>query len=580
MSLFKKAISILIVFVILLSTSLNAFIFNVSAATITTIYIEGSDVRIRSSASTSSSIVKQVSFTRATVLETLNKSDGTWYKVTYHNGTEQITGYVKKMSYTRLATYNPDASFETNLSYFPASYHSALRNLHSQYPNWKFIPETVPVTFDEAVYQESINMRKQVHFTDHPVSWRSMGQGSYDWSKNQWMTSNGNWTGASKEIIAYYMDPRNFLNDSSIYQFLQQTYNPAYQTEEGLTKIVAGSFLANGYTDPNDREYSGSYIKAIMAAAKESNVNPYIIASKIMQEQGDGTNALVSGARGYYNFLNIGATGSTNAEVINNGIKRAEEEKWNTRSKSLIGGAKFLANNYIARGQDTYYYQDYNVHFQRNLWNQYAQAVHDAYNKGLNLAKFYKNNKDLTLEFRIPIFGSMASTAYQKPAWNSLKNNYYLDSMVISGLTPSFGKFDYKYDLNLSSDATIFLTPVSGATYTGYSSYKILSGNTVIDLPIKAESGYLTHYYINVSSKSNYTLTVKVGAAPSGIRGDTNGDGGISLLDLANIRLHLLGKISLSGNNALGADTNGDGKITLLDLANVRLHLLGLFTIS
>ena len=64
------------------------------------------------------------------------------------------------------------------------------------------------------------------------------------------------------------------------------------------------------------------------------------------------------------------------------------------------------------------------------------------------------------------------------------------------------------------------------------------------------------------------------------IYGDNNGDGEITILDLANIQKHLLKKTTLTGNFAKSADTNKDGKITILDLANVQKHLLKKSNIS
>ena len=51
---------------------------------------------------------------------------------------------------------------------------------------------------------------------------------------------------ASKEIIAHYMDPRNFLGVNSVFQFLEQSYDGNIQTLEGVKKIIAGTFMENG----------------------------------------------------------------------------------------------------------------------------------------------------------------------------------------------------------------------------------------------------------------------------------------------------------------------------------------------
>ena len=39
------------------------------------------------------------------------------------------------------------------------------------------------------------------------------------------------------------MDPRNFLNDTYVFQFLLHTYDSAGQTKEGLQSMVTGTFL-------------------------------------------------------------------------------------------------------------------------------------------------------------------------------------------------------------------------------------------------------------------------------------------------------------------------------------------------
>jgi len=584
MPIIKRFLSFLLIISILVTSVLSNLTFTATADSLTTAYIEGVGVRVRTAPSINSSIIEQVSNISATVLDKEENSEGTWYKITYHNGSEQIIGYIFfDSSYIRIVTYNPDASFEQKLAAFPASYHNSLKALHAAYPNWDFQPDPVSTSFSEAVAMQSVNMRKQVQVKDNSVSWRSMGSGSYDWSSGSWVVNNGGWTAASKEIIAYYMDPRNFLNSSEIYTFMQQSYNSAYQTEEGLQKIVANTFLAGTYSDANDTAYGGSYVKVIMAAAQQSNVSPYVIASKIIQEQGTGgSSSLIggtySGYEGYYNFFNVGASGATEALVIANGLSRAKSEGWSTRSASIIGGAKFLANNYISKGQDTYYYQDFNVHNPGSLWHQYAQAVHDARNKGASLAKTYKDDSSFSLSFKIPVFADMPDSPAPKPEQNTKKNNYYFSQISADGLTPSFDMFTYSYDLIASGDTTVYAIPVSGATYAGESSYSLKAGENVVALKVKSETGYITDYYLNIDAETDCTLIVNWGQ--STVLGDTNGDGQISIADLANVRLNLLGIYNFNEYQNVAADTNKDGKITIIDLANLRLHLLGLYTIK
>lgn len=584
MKVFKKSLSFILCLVLLFTAVFSNFC--VSAAEITTAFIEGTGVRVRTGPSTSHSIIEQISNTNATVVGSEQVGEDLWYQITYHNGTEQITGYIYyDSSYIRIVTYNPDADFETKLSAFPESYRDALRALHSKYPDWEFIPDTVTTAFWDSVALQSVNMRKQVSFTSHPVSWRSMGQGYYDWSDGQWIVTNGGWTGASREIIAHYMDPRNFLNESEIYMFLQQGYDPAIQTEEGVNKIIAGTFMATNYSDSDDTAYGGSYAKVIMAAAEQSGVSPYILASKIRQEIGvSGTSSLISGTTShgkYFNFFNIGASGADEAAVIANGLARAKAEGWTTRSASIIGGAKFLSDGYISQGQDTYYLQDFNVHRPDSIWHQYAQAVHDARSKGVFLAKTYQDS-NYPLSFKIPVFPSMPSSVCEKPADSSKFNNYYFKNISVVGLSPSFSMYNYSYELYVDGNTSVYVEPVDGAFYAGSTVFNLTEGDNLITLNVRSETGYLMAYNISVTAETDCVLTVETDAIADSTRrkGDTNGDGQITVADLANVRLHLLELYTMSGDNFSGADTNSDGYITVADLANIRLHLLGLFTIS
>ncbi len=643
----KKLLSVFITAVLIVTGTVGVVPVHSYAeeAKITYAYIEGSNVNVRALPSKTANGIAQISYSSATVLGSVKNAEGTWYNITYNSEGKQITGYILYNSeYIRIVEYSPDANFDEKLKAFPASYHQALKDLHAAYPNWVFEPDRVNLSFADAVAQQSVNMRKQVQVTSSTVSWRSMGQGSFNWSTNKWAQDNGGWTGASREVIAYYMDPRNFLTSSGIFQFMQQSYSEA-TAESDVRKITAGTFMANKYPAKEDDPYDGSYDKLLVAAGKAANIDPCVLAAAILQEQGSkGTSSLISGTykgyEGYYNFFNVGASGGTTAAVIANGLKTAKEKGWNSVPAAIIGGAEFYKKGYIYRynnatqNQDTYYYQDFNVHNTTSkcsctkgdttkcncdLWHQYAQAVHDANSKGSILNKAYQSKSDYTLKFRIPVYSDMPDSASKLPAKSTNKNNYYFSNISVSGLTPSFNMFCYDYSLYVTKNTVVTVSPVKGATYAGENSYSLKKGDNVITLKVKSQTGYITDYVISVRASIACKLTINVGEAdddkpstpdnpssstpsstpsssnpttsskpttstpskpsstPSKVkRGDTNGDGKIAIRDLANIRLHLLGITVLKGNNLTGADTNGDGKITIRDLANVRLHLLGI----
>ena len=59
------------------------------------------------------------------------------------------------------------------------------------------------------------------------------------------------------------------------------------------------------------------------------------------------------------------------------------------------------------------------------------------------------------------------------------------------------------------------------------------------------------------------------------VTGDVNGDGKISLIDLANLKLTIIGKKELNTVSTLAGDVNGDDKMGLSDLAKIKFYLVG-----
>lgn len=519
MSYFKRLTAVVLSLMILMSALCSVLTFNASAETITYVDIQANYVRIRTTPSTAdlSNVIEQVSYKLTTLVESTYVDGYTWYKVTYHNGTQQITGYVRHADYTVLKTVTFSEDFEETLKQFPESYRAGLRELHAMYPNWVFVPDKVNSDFNYIVSLESTGMTKQVSMSSHPVSWRSMGENVYNWDSGTWNESNGGWTGASREITAYYMDPRNFLNNSEIYMFLDQSYNPAYQNELGVEKIVQGTFLARGYSDSADTAYGGSYVKVIMAAAQQSGVSPYIIASKIIQEQGvNGTSSLISGTTShgkYFNFFNINASGSTNADVVANGLAHAKNKGWTTRSASIIGGAQFLSNGYISAGQNTYYYQDFNVKNLGSLWHQYAQAIHDARSKGASSGSTYKTEYDYALNFLIPIYNNMPESPSPKPVQSSAKNNYYFNGISASGLSPSFYRYTYNYSLSVSGNSLVQISLPDGASLASSSKILLRPGKQNVTLKVRSQTGYTNDYNISVTASKDCFLYVSTSAS-------------------------------------------------------------------
>ncbi len=551
--------------------------------------VTGTNVRIRSQASTSSQELTRVSNVELIVTGEVNNGQAfPWYAVKYGNISGYIYGqYIKFIDPSEPETEpKPVPDFETQLASFPESYHSYLKALHSKYPNWIFKADKLSMSFEAAVKGEDVFPKKLVNISSDAVSWRSMGSGSYNWSTGQWANTSGGWAGASTEVIKYYMDPRNFLNENDIYMFLQQGYDEN-QTAEGVQTIIKGSFLANGYSDTEDTAFGGSYANVILEAAKQSGVSAYVLASTIILEQGlNGTSNLISGTTSYgkyYNFFNIKASGTTSADVLINGLNYAKSQGWSTRSAAIIGGAKFYATGYINAGQDTYFYKDFDLLDTPYYEHQYAQSIYDAHSSGRLIRASYSANTETPLIFRIPVFTSLPEKISEKPIENSKKNNYYLLDSSISG----FSTYKYDYSFNVSQDTLIDTTVPSGASITTPNKIPLKVGSNKVIITVKAETGYTRDYTLNITASKECMLTVANGVASeieppvtTVKKGDTNMDGKITIVDLANVQKYLLNIINLTGDSFNAADTNNDGKITIVDLANIQKHLLAIITLN
>lgn len=570
----KKAKRI-VVFLVCIAVALSAVLIRspkISAATIANITGEG--VKLRSAPTTKgSTVITKLSLCAVIVNEAVEGEEaeagqGTrWYNVTYNNYTGYVYGAYVMVIEPPSSAY--DENFEKNILNFPESYREQLRTLHNMYPNWTFEAHNLNISFDEALKKEDVFPKKLVP-EEYSKSLRSMGAGAYDWSTGKWKNNAGSWVGASTEVIAYHLDPRNFLNFNHVYMFARLTYDADSETAEGLKKIVSGTFLD---TD--------EYINIMLTVARETGVSAYMIASTIKQEQGVNGSSTSSGTypgyEGYYNFFNVKASGATEQDVIINGLKHAKSQGWTSPYLSIKGGAELLGSKYFKYGQNTYYYKNFDV-ISGNCDFQYAQNIYDSKSSCASLRKVYIADTESRLHFIIPVYRNMWASPAPAAPENDGVNNYYFLSLGV----PGFSMYTEEYSLSIGGDTTIGYSLPANATYVGEPSYSLSEGSNTVRLEIKAESGSTNTYTLNITASQACTLKIEGGSAAAATvkRGDTNGDGKITIVDLARVQKHLLKVSTLSGADELAADTNGDGSVTIVDLARIQKHLLKLITIS
>ncbi|MDO4394283.1 MAG: SH3 domain-containing protein [Bacillota bacterium] len=391
--------------------------YNYTVGIITTL---SSSLNVRSGPGTSYSKLGTIAKgTAITITGSTKATDGIkWYKYKY---SATKTGYISSQ-YVTLKNVKSDENFEKymNNQGFPESYKGGLRILHATHPNWKFKANNVGCTWSKALNAETKRLSTNVVSKSVPVSYRSKESGSYNAKKKTWTKFDGSWYAASKTVVAYYMDPRNFLNERGIYQFMTHQYDASSQNEATVKAVIKGTFMESRKTGNSTYK---NFASLINAAGKNARVNPNVIAAMIIQEQGSkGKSGLISGKSGYYNFFNIGAFTTSKMSAVKRGLWYAKQSgsygrPWNSIYKSIKGGALFYGANYVKKNQDTYYYKKFNVKngVSKIGSNQYMTHVSAAASEGNLLRNAFSANSNYSALIEIPVYNSMPQKACPLP---------------------------------------------------------------------------------------------------------------------------------------------------------------------
>lgn len=570
--LIKKMISYILSFAI--AASMAASCLTASAANMTG-SCTADVLNVRSGAGTGYSKTGTVSYGDSlTILsETTDSSGAKWYRISCGN----VTGYVSA-AYVQLTSSgsqgSSDADFESYMTKqgFPESYKPYLRTLHEQHPKWIFTAQKLGVDWNTALKEECVVGRNLVH-SSALASWKSMEKGAYDFNGGYWYGLDGSWVAASKEIIMYYMDPRNFLNDTYIFMFENQSYDPSYQTESGVKTILADTFMSRSYTCP-DTKKKYTYSQTFMDAAKKSGVSPYHLASRCRNEQGVNgapqSLGTVKGYENYFNFFDIQAYATSTMTAAEMGCKYAKTTNptyllpWTNQYKSIVGGSIFLGTGYITKGQDTLYLQKFDMVDGGNglYYHQYMTCVFGQANEAISLKNAYSQDiLNSAMEFKIPVYNNMPDKLCPKPT-SSGDNNNYLKSLSVSGtsISPKFDKFTASYTAKVNaevSSVTVNANPLGkSAKVSGKGKVSLKTGENTVKVTCTAASGVKRTYTIKITRKA---------ASQTLQQGDVNGDKYLTVVDALLMLRYNAGKTQLDPAQLKRADMNGDGKVDVID---------------
>ena len=340
---------------------------------------------------------------------------------------------------------------------FPESYIEGLYELHLLHPEWSFEPLMVTGLNSKYTWDYCIHMETD----DNPK--RSLVSASAQFKPYRHATNttpyDSGWYQASADAVRYFMDPRNFLNEKDIFQFEDLRFR------DSVTISQVGTALAGTFMEGARLENGKTYAEYFYEVGRELGLNPIHLASRARQEQGGGRGAQISGEagerlwyyysnhiqtenggivyapatghseselkgyNGLYNFYNIGAAGTGRFAILLGAMKEAKSgtpemaEKWggspswDTRWKSIYGGAYKLAKSYIGNYQNTLYLQKWNVDNRskssgggsRNFWGQYMQNIGAALSEARNsyTALAAGDCLDCPFTFVIPVYSGM-----------------------------------------------------------------------------------------------------------------------------------------------------------------------------
>ena len=490
------------------------------------------DLRIRTAPVNGSIITKVNGGFKFDIYEEVSTSATySWYNIGFYLDGEYTRGYITSQYTTKdkKSDYKPDNNFEDYLTAqdFPESYKESLRQLHEKYPLWVFVADHNGRDWNTMVNAQNVIGRSLI-YSSADSSWKSTAEGCYDWETGEYtILDSGGWVQASEGLVKYALDPRNFLDDTYIFMFESLSYDSSVHNTDGVRNIISGTFMEDSGHDLDGYDYA----TLLMYAGEVSKVSPYHLATRIIQEQGangigNQISGNVSGYRGYYNYYSQNAYASGGLSAVQNGLRYAMQtddfnmRPWNTRYKAVVGGAINLGKWYINRGQDTIYYEKFDI---KNFSHQYMTNVLAPRSESSTASQAYSDTtkKNTTLVFKIPVYKNMPDSACELPTGEGSPNNA-LTSLSVSGysLTPTFDMFTTEYGVivenEISSVDIEAQTADSGAKLTGTGSHALKVGTNEIEVTVTSQSGETKTYIIRVVRKE----------AASGDSGNNSNSGG------------------------------------------------------
>ena len=181
-----------------------------------------------------------------TVIETVSSDGDTsipkWCHIEFTYNGKKYEGYVNA-EWVVIKTTTDDYEMPEGV---PEIYKEYIENLLSLHPNWNFVFYDTKLDWNDVISTDIQGaLGRSVIYYTLPYSYRSTQSGAYNWREDKWLNpdNESGWYQANEQTIAYYMDPRNFLNEQNVFMFEALSYDSKTQTLDGVKKILKGSFM-------------------------------------------------------------------------------------------------------------------------------------------------------------------------------------------------------------------------------------------------------------------------------------------------------------------------------------------------
>lgn len=405
---------------------------------------------------------------------------------------------------------------------FPEDYKVKLKELHKLHPAWVFKSVKTRFNWSSAMKEESsigtsllnVNASAKANGLE---GYLSTAPGNYDYATDTFYAHDGlYWYQANNDAIAYYLDPRNFLNEQGIFMFEELFYVEAYQKSNLVDAALYSAFMKQ-------------FTPYFMEAGKTYNISPIYLASLSRQEVGTSDSNIVINGRagvlsdgvnytGFYNFYNYGASSSPDPKLKS--LQTARAYGWNTARLAIVEGAYLVSQNYVMAGQYTPYLQKFNVAKEatKGVWHQWETNISAKASSSITTYNSYKSlgALDEAFSFYIPVFEGMPESTKLPNLGNP--NNWLKELKVNGQLVTNFsgGTTTYNVVVPYSEKVEITATTVNGhASITGTGTKDLTQDQESFEVVVTAQNKDVKTYTLNITREEKPKVDTTPSEEPS-----------------------------------------------------------------